>query len=285
MQRIAIVTHELDYFDQMTHMLNGVSKVWKEEGIEVIILPGPDKFVDADLAILHVDLTVIPDEYLDFVKRYPIALNASVKDISKRAISKNIVTRGDGYEGPVIVKTNCNYGGGREGEMAQQKSAFGKYTRAIRRRLPWSMRAEIDTWQYPIFDTVGEVPTMVWHNRDLIVERFLPEKQGEFYCMRMWCFLGDADDSVIMYAKQPIIKSAVAVKIEPAPVPDELRKMRREMGFDYGKFDYSIVDERVVLYDANRTPAARNMEKSAPVFKKLAKGIEAYLPVPMRVAG
>jgi hypothetical protein len=271
----------------MTHMLRGVTGVWREQGIEVVVLPGTGKFVDADLAILHVDLTVIPDEYLDFIKRYPIALNAGVKDISKRAISKNIVTRGDGFEGPVIVKTNRNFGGGREGEIAQQKSFFSKYARAIRRRLPWTMRAEIDTWKYPIFDSKREVPVMVWHNRDLIVERFLPEKQGEFYCMRMWSFLGDADDSVIMYANQPVIKSAVAVKIEPAPVPDELRKMRREMKFDYGKFDFSIVDGRVVLYDANRTPATRNWEATVPVFKQLAKGIEAYLPqpAPMKIAG
>jgi hypothetical protein len=32
-------------------------------------------------------------------------------DISKLAISANLVGRGDAYAGPVIVKTNCNYGG------------------------------------------------------------------------------------------------------------------------------------------------------------------------------
>jgi hypothetical protein len=32
--------------------------------------------------------------------------------------------------------------------------------------------------------------------------------------------------------------------------------MRARLGFDYGKFDYGIVDGQVVLYDVNRTPAA-----------------------------
>jgi hypothetical protein len=284
MHRIVILTHELDYFEKMTHLLHGVSKIWRQDDIEVVVLRGTEKFVDGDVAINHVDLTVTPDEYLRFMKRYPLTLNAAVKDISKRSISRSVVSRGDGYKGPVIVKTNCNFGGGREGEIAQQ-SVFSKYARALRRRLPWTMRAEIDTWKYPIFGSVKEVPRMVWHNPDLMIEKFQPEKQGEFYCMRAWCFLGDAEENVIMYAKQPIIKSAVAVKIEPAPVPDELREIRRELQFDYGKFDYGIANGRVVLYDANRTPAVRNMDANVPLFKVLARGIEQYLQSPLKIAG
>ena len=40
------------------------------------------------------------------------------------------------------------------------------------------------------------------------------------------------------------------------PVPEELRQTRRQLGFDYGKFDYGVVNGEVVLYDANRTPGA-----------------------------
>lgn len=285
MHRIAILTHKLDHFEEMTHLLHGVSKIWREQGMEVIILRGIDKRVEADVAVLHVDMTVVPDEYLHFLRQYPVTLNLAVKDISKSAISRNVVKRGDGYDGPVIIKTNRNYGGGREAEMAQEGSFLHKYIRAIRRRLPWSMRAEIDTWKYPIFNSVREVPSVVWHNPDLMVDRFQPEKRDGFYCLRIWCFLGDAEESNLLYANQPIIKSAVAVKTEPTPVPDELREMRRQMGFDFGKFDYGIVDGRVVLYDANRTPAVRDMEQSVPVFKLLARGIEPYLRSPMKIAG
>src|SRR5208337_4706378 len=139
MHHIVILTHQHDEFDQMTHLLHGVCQVWRENGIKVTVLRGVGPRVEADLAILHVDLTVVPDEYIQFMRQYPVAINPTVKDISKRHISANLVHRGDGYQGPVIVKTNRNFGGGREAEMAQQSSWFAKYARAIRRRLPWTL--------------------------------------------------------------------------------------------------------------------------------------------------
>jgi hypothetical protein len=50
-----------------------------------------------------------------------------------------------------------------------------------------------------------------------------------------------------------------AVRRELVPEePDELREIRRSLGFDFGKFDYSIVNGRVVLYDRNRTPSVKD---------------------------
>ena len=62
-------------------------------------------------------------------------------------------------------------------------------------------------------------------------------------------------------------------------VPDELRQMRRDLAFDYGKFDYAIVNGRVILYDTNRTPVMGSLskEKILPTIRLLAEGIRAYL--------
>ena len=160
-----------------------------------------------------------------------------------------------------------------------------KYARAIRRRLPWSLRAEIGVWDYPIYDSPRQVPRIVWHNPDLVVERLLCERREEFYCVRSWTFLGDAERNILFYAKQPIIKSSVAVKNESAEVPDEFRRMRRKLGFDFGKFDYGIVDGRVVLYDANRTPTIGDPAIFLPIFKMLAPGIYAFGRHPTKIAG
>ncbi|MGD0461446.1 MAG: hypothetical protein ABSB74_03055 [Tepidisphaeraceae bacterium] len=276
MRHIVIITHEHDEFAKTNYIMRGICEAWRENGLNVTALRGLGKRVDADLAVLHVDLTVVPEEYLEFMRQYPVAINAAVADISKRRISCNLVHRGDGYDGAVIVKTNLNFGGGREAEVAQRTSLLRKYVRAVRRRLPWSWRAEIGVWDYPIFDSVAQVPRAVWHNRDLVVERFLPERRDGFYCMRSWIFLGEVERNILMYANQPIIKSLVAVRKEPAEVPDELRQMRRDLGFDYGKFDYGIVDGRVVLYDANRTPTVGDPALYVPLFKILAPGIEAF---------
>ena len=62
-------------------------------------------------------------------------------------------------------------------------------------------------------------------------------------------------------------------------MPDELRNIRRDLGFDYGKFDYAIVNDRVVLYDVNRTPALGGLRKERflPSIRLLAEGIRVYL--------
>jgi len=267
-------------------MLNGVATQWREGGFEVTVNDDPDKKIDADIAILHVDLTVVPDAYMEFMKRYPLAINARVRDISKRHISSDIVRYADRYKGPVIIKTNLNCGGAAEGILAQETSLIRKLIRGVRRRLHWSMRAEINMWHYPIFDSVKQVPLPVWLNPHLVVERFLPEMRDGLYCLRSWRFLGDAEEHELMYSKQPIVKSPVAVRIEKSnEIPDELRRMRSEMGFDFGKFDYGIVDGRVVLYDANRTPVMLASPKNLPSFKLLATGIESFFAPKYRAAG
>ena len=277
MRHIVILAHSNDAFAERGYALGGVAEQWRQSGFEVTVATDPEKPVAADIAILHVDLTVVPENYLQFMRQYPVGINAGVKDISKRHISANLVTQGDGYEGSVIIKTNLNCGGMPEGELAEKKSLLSKYTRAIRRRLHWSMRAELGMWNYPIFDSVKKVPWVVWRNPSLVVERFLPERKDGLYCMRSWMFLGDAEENRLMYANQAIIKSPVAVRIESCDeIPEEIREMRHQLGFDFGKFDYGIVNGRVVLYDANRTPVMLFKPSNLPKFKLLAKGIESF---------
>ncbi len=188
------------------------------------------------------------------------------------------VSRGTGGDGPVIVKTDLNYGGRREGDIARKSGSLQKYILAVRRRLPWSWGAQMGIWDYRIFKSAAEVPLAVWFNSSLIVERFLSERRDGFYCTRSWTFLGDAEKNILMYAKQPIIKLKVAVRTEAVEVPDELRRMRCELGFEYGKFDYAIVDGRVVLYDANKTPTTGTFEDKRPWLKYMAESSNLCQP-------
>jgi hypothetical protein len=278
MRHIAIITHEHDGFATTNYFLRGVSEAWQESGIKVTVLQGLGKRVNADLGILHVDLTVVPPEYLEFMRQYPLTLNAGVADISKRRISRSLVSRGDGYDGPVIVKTDLNYGGRRESDIAKKSGSLKRYIHAVRRRLPWSWGAQMGIWDYRIFESATEVPLPVWFNSSLIVERFLPERRDGFYCTRSWTFLGDAERNMLIYAKQPIIKLKVAVRTETVEVPEELRRMRAELGFDFGKFDYAVVDGRVVLYDANKTPAVGAFDDKRAWLKEMAEGSNLFRP-------
>jgi hypothetical protein len=187
--------------------------------------------------------------------------------------------------GPVIVKTNRNCGGGAEGVHAQRESWLQRKIRGVRRRLHWTWRSEIGMYDYKVFSSPAKVPLPVWFNPGLVVERFLPERHDGYYCMRTWIFLGDDDECKLFYAKTPIVKSTIAVRTEDADIPDELREIRRKLGFDYGKFDFGVVDGRVVLYDPNRTPMARKLGDSTSLFNLLASGVDSIFTPHYRKAG
>jgi hypothetical protein len=62
-------------------------------------------------------------------------------------------------------------------------------------------------------------------------------------------------------------------------IPDDLRRWRRELGFDFGKFDYAIVEGKTVLYDANRTPTAGGIDPELirERVATLATGLKTFL--------
>ena len=278
MHHIVILTHKYFPFDNMRYLLREIVEIWQQDGLRVSVLNGLDTRVEADLAILHVNLTMVPEDYLAFIRRYPVTINGSIRDISKRRISSNLVCRGDGYRGQVVVKTNNNCRGACDAEGATKGPLLKKYTNSLRSRLPWSWRAKLS--EYPIFESAGRVPRIVWHNPDLVVEKFLPERSDGLYRLRTWVFFGDKESNSVAYSDQPIVKSDNILRSEKvAEVPDELRQMRRDLAFDYGKFDYAIVDGRVILYDTNRTPTMGSLskEKLLPTIRLLAEGIRAYL--------
>lgn len=279
MGHIAILVHKKGSFDKPLYFLRPVAEIWRESGWQISVLQGPQRKITADLAILHVDLTTVPRDYLEYLTQFPKVLNGRITDISKRKISSNLVRFGDGYDGPVIVKTNRNCGGEVEAKIAATTTRLRRFELALRHRLPWSMRCYLKTSDYKVFSTAKEVPYIVWLNPELIVERFLPEMREGFHCLRTWVFLGDRETNSLSYSKHAVVKSENVVRREVvADVPEELRQIRRRMGFDFGKFDYAIVDGRVVLYDANRTPTlgAATREQYLPRVRHLAEGLKAY---------
>jgi len=269
MAHILILVHAHGSFDKPRYFMREIAEVWRERGHRISVTHGPPRrAVAADVAVLHVDLTVVPDDHLAFLRQYPVVINGRVKDISKRAISRNILSERDGYDGPVIVKTDRNYGGIMEAQLA---------TRTKSRDGPAFVCEPKD---YAVYRSARDVPAATWTNRDLIVEKFLAEQRDGCYCLRTWVFVGDRETNSISWARQPIVKSDAVIRREPiAEVPDELREMRLALGFDFGKFDYGIVDGHVVLYDANRTPAVGSFsrEQFMPRIRLLADGLDAFL--------
>jgi hypothetical protein len=223
--------------------------------------------ISGDVALLHVDSTIIAPEYLDLRSHYPLALNFGTGDLSKATISQMQVLPSDRWRGAVVVKSNLNYRGLVE-EMQNE--------RAARARRPLPHPGLKTGGEYRMFDRRDDVPDCVWSDPGLIVERFVPEIDPDgHYVHRSWIFMGGRERCTRYIAPHWMVKVTDALSYEPAEVPEQLRAERERLNFDYGKFDFVIHDGEPILLDANRTPglARRNAPLSRAGAQNLAEGL------------
>lgn len=264
---IAILMHENDRkADLFQWVIAYLAEIWEADGHRVKFVFGVNKFVPADLAILHVDLSVVPDEYIEFGRRYPLTLNGEVNDIRKSVISTNLVRSGNTYSGPVMVKSDLNYGGFPERRLNRFQD-------------PGSASGIDSPLDYRVFDNLHAVPEAVWNSPELVVEKFLPEFDGDLYCIRNYLFLGDQMNCMRRFSKHPVVNGKTQTgkeEIEPHP---EIVELRHKLGFDYGKFDYVIHNGQAILLDANKTVGAVTRSKSSPIQEQRrmrATGLYSY---------
>jgi hypothetical protein len=256
-----------------------VCRIWSERGHQVTVAAAsPRASIGGDCALLHIDTSKIEPAWLPRFEPGMPVLNGRVLDISKRRISRNLVSPGDGYAGPVIVKTDANYYGIPRFPMTTQHAA----TIAARHQVTiddWRSKRMLPLDTYPILASAGEVPDWVWPDPDLVVERFLPEREGELYVLRNWVFLGQRELGIKVYSRRPIVKAGNLERYEHIDgVPEELRAERRRLGFDFGKFDYVIHEGRAILLDANKTPTARASASPSSHMFALAEALSDMFP-------
>ena len=254
---IAILFHENNRKRHLSnYAITFLAEFWRKDGNRVRYLFGTRKFVPADLLLIHVDLSVVPDEYLEFANRYPIALNRAAKDIRKSLISANLVRSSDPYSGKVIVKTDLNYGGSPERIIRRNPSLW---RRLLLRRFDRDntdrsgFKAPFD---YEIYDSLAEVPPVVFERNDVVVEKFLSEQEENLFFVRHYEFLGDRATCTRLAATNPIVKDQTLVRIEEVEPHPEIVQARERLNFEYCKFDYVLHDGRPVLLDANKTTGA-----------------------------
>ena len=295
---VAVLLHDrADRFDSAGYLLRLMIDLWRARGVGVEVLRGTSTFTPADLVIPHLDLTVTPPDYQRFLARYPRVVNGGLTDISKSAISANLVTRCDAYDGPVIVKTDCNYGGVPESRLKPQparrslpRRIIDKGLSLLRRRSETNGHPAEPAWRtidsmtpgtYPIFQTLAEVPADVFANPKLIVEKFLPELDADGrHCLRYCYCFGDRQIHFLIRSGDRVVKGVNASCCDETDAPPELESIRVRLGVDYGKLDYVLRDGRVVLFDVNRTPAASLLNRfglAERVAACLADGLPSLL--------
>jgi hypothetical protein len=271
MATVVVLVHANDLFGARHFMVRSFFPVWEAMGHHVVVHEGAARAPAGDVALLHVDRTVVPDEYVEAMRAYPVAINARARDISKRVVSESLVGPFDAWRGPVIVKTNANAGGVPEklhDEIARRRG-----------EAPRGLPPRYMTERYPIFDSIDAVPTAMRLDPELVVERFLPERDERGYASRHWIFFGDRERCTRVVGPHPIVKGQDILDRTVVPVPEELRAHRERLGFDYGKLDFVVHEGRVVLLDANRTPTipANLTEALRAGMEHLARGLDGFV--------
>ncbi|MEZ5892540.1 MAG: hypothetical protein R3C58_05265 [Parvularculaceae bacterium] len=278
MASIAVYTHPLDRLYQWragwppysyNYLLSHALRALFFRGHKIRIVKEP-KPVSADLAILHVDATVVDPAYMALAGAFGRAINFRAGDISKRKVSRSLVAPGDPWPGKVIVKSDLNYGGLVEARRNRAAAARGMAA-------PYSGAGEKAV--YDIYDSIAAVPDAVWRDGALVVEKFMPEIDPDGYAMRTWVFMGGEGRCFRHVATVPVIKSHGIIRSEPVDPPEEMFAERERLGIDFGKFDFVVYDGRPVLLDANKTPGAPAMARDMRrrIAGRMADGVEGFL--------
>jgi hypothetical protein len=270
-------------FELAPYIIHVLAEQWRNHGIRVDVTDCLTESMASNVLVIpHIDLTTIPRHYAEALSRCDRVLNRSVIDISKRTISRHLVASPDEYDGPVIVKTNRNFGGLPEARIARTGSGVGTSQFDLVQRLPWTRSGLLRPSQYPIFDHPRLVPSIVWRNPMLVVEKFLPERDGDLYCLRQYLFLGESEINVRSVSPVPIVKAGNVIRreiVSQGP-PSEVREIRNRLGFDFGKFDYVVHAGEPIVFDVNRTPSYARDSKAgsaSSLIVELARGIHAFL--------
>jgi hypothetical protein len=223
---------------------------WRAQGRRIHVHYGLSTPPAADAALLHVDLTRTPEPYARLLKYFPVQLNERPLDISKRAISRWLVTRDDDYDGPVIVKTDLNHRGYPERDIARPRGMPARLWHAVRRDTTTRLGA------YRHYERKELVPPWVWATPALVVERFFEQRIDGYWAINQWLVLGDHGCVSTMLGPGPVVKQGSRVANLPLSkdVPQEVQHVRRRLGLDYAKIDYIIEDGIGRVIDANRTP-------------------------------
>ena len=248
-----------------------------------------------DLIIPQVNLSVRPAAYREYLDAHPRVVNRALVNVRRTTYSQNRVTRDDAYDGPVVVKTNANFGGLPEHRTMMRSPMPVKLryvVRSVGRRIAQRLArgdaaklAHADVVapkDYRVFDSKRELPDAVFENDALIVERFRPERRGEQFISRNHSFLGSGGFTVWECSSQPLIRGDPKAVTEIHADDAQIKGVARSLGMEYGKLDYGMDENgELVLFDVNPTPCSNWTvwpEIKAQMVAEMAKGIFDWFP-------
>ncbi len=274
--RLLVLHHDnFNPDSRQKHFIHFLGAVWRAQGVEVIHHAGSRGLPPADIVLLHVDLSIVPMRFAKAVQAYPRVWNAGCLDIRKRSLPERglVIGRLSEHQGPVIVKTDLNCGARPELRARRGLSWSSNLLERLRlRRI--SRSPSLKKFEYPIYDDVSAVPSAVWDDPMLVVEKFLPERDGDAYVVRWAYFCGSSAVACTTRAPNRVVRWAGGGLHEVVPVPPEILEYRRRIGLDYGKIDFVINGGRPLVLDVNKTIGGPDFEVTDQwITRELATGL------------
>jgi hypothetical protein len=244
-------------------------------GMRWRVLSRVDREVSASVAIVHVNLTEVPDTLLPSPNSYQLCLNGKAKSIHRHLYSRARIDQESAYAGPVIVKTVLNHRGLPELiHRCRSDLQLLRRWRFDRARL---MREHCP--EYVIYLSKELVPKTVWGDERLLVERFLPKSTSLPVIKYRYDFFLDVTlhmravyDSLL--CDHTKVREVSVVR----DIPHAVTEARRSLHLDFGSIDYFVVDDEAVAVDANKTTTCtEDWVGSYPAVSKYLRDVGARL--------
>lgn len=225
----------------------------RQAGGEYRILDRFDPTDSGRRALLHIDLTDVPDEFSRVAESYEKTINGRALTIRRTLYSTARLRPGDDYRGPVIVKTVLNSGGYPELRYRKNRNVVSRVAHGIGKLVRPGYKRRICP-PYEVYESAGGVSDQTWRDERLIVEKFVPGSLFLPIVKYRYCFLFDTTLTLKSTCDDLLCTSATVRSNEIIEsVPDEVVAVRRCLDLDFGAIDYFMVDGEAVVIDANKT--------------------------------
>ncbi|WP_027062285.1 hypothetical protein [Mesorhizobium loti] len=225
----------------------------QQAGMTVRLLDRPARENLATAALLHIDLTEVPQPYHDLAQRYARTINGRALSIHRHLYSSLRVSAGDSHSGPVIVKTVLNSRGRPELRWRQYRNPWTRAAHFARKTVDPGYKARLCP-PYRVYDNLARVPAQVWLDDRLMVEKFAFDSLELPIVKYRYMFLLGAEVNMRqVYNDVLCAGSKILSNEEGGAVPEEVRAVRQRLHLDFGAIDYFIVDGKGIIVDANKT--------------------------------
>jgi hypothetical protein len=108
--------------------------------------------------------------------------------------------------------------------------------------------------EYVVYESIRAVPSPIWDDPRMIVERFLPGSTHLPIVKHRFNFFYEVELNHRVAYNSVLCDPETMVRLDVVPdVPAAIRNLRADLHLDYGAIDYFMVGGEAIPIDANKT--------------------------------